>query len=482
MHLQIPTMKMIRSLQLFAVLLPACAPREYVPKGRAESPLSPATLPPASTRSTSNTPPESADAASSVAPPVASVAEYFAASQRVSASQPWSFACALISSATSDPSAPVSSLAVRVTTATGLLTGTDRDVWLDIGPKSWRLDGSFPAGSTRVVTLPVDDVAETSSLTPGKVNLRLVDLRYIRFEKKGIALTDLPPLTPELIALQHIDAVKRIGGLTNAPDSIQDAITPNMFSPSEQIATARKGLATANLALSQGQAALASLQVELAKADKAIADATNLHDAAVHRAAELEVRATKAANDLQSIQNMLADEGFHFILQNVCHTEFKKRAGLCLLAPPLCLTALVVCASEKTVNAAWNALNDTLPGLQRDALTKAADLHAATVEAASQVAAMATQAAAKEALLVQLESVQVQLNAARDASTLAENTISQLEALVAQHTPDVDFPKPGQWVPQSAILIVNGSDYVRCSIGERLKRGNPSWIGTWLPL
>src|SRR5262249_24455282 len=125
----------------------------------------------------------------------------------------------------------IDTLEVRVVTADSLFAGTDRDVWIDIGPKAWKLPGDFPRGSTRTMQLSPSEIADGSGLTPNSVPLFLDDIRFLRVEKKGIGMADIPALTPELLAIQKSGMAQRIGGLTNAPDSVAEAIAPSSITP-----------------------------------------------------------------------------------------------------------------------------------------------------------------------------------------------------------------------------------------------------------
>jgi hypothetical protein len=85
---------------------------------------------------------------------------------------------------------PIRTLALRITTSTDLLGGTSNEIWFDIGPRAWKLPGSFPRGETRTIDL---DLA-----APREVGLVVGDIVLLRLEKKGI------------------------NGWTNAPDSLFD--------------------------------------------------------------------------------------------------------------------------------------------------------------------------------------------------------------------------------------------------------------------
>ena len=66
------------------------------------------------------------------------------------------------------PDDPVRSLAIRITTSNDPLSGTNDDVWLDLGPKAWKIGDDFDKGSTKTIVINLNlkddaiDVPEVS--------------------------------------------------------------------------------------------------------------------------------------------------------------------------------------------------------------------------------------------------------------------------------------------------------------------------------
>jgi hypothetical protein len=391
-------------------------------------------------------------------------------------------ACSVVAPLARDTN--VTTLDLRVSTADSLFGGTDRDVWLDIGPKAWRLDGSFPRNTTRTISISVNDVADGSSLTPSPVSLQVGDLRFVRVEKKGIGLIDVPdiPGQPELREIKNSGFAKKIGGITNAPDSVEELLLPGPPTPENLLADARAKVAVAELAAHEAQGALAKVEAAVREADEKLQASTTAWDNAVHRVGEAEKALAAASNNVRNLQTRLSDEAFKFVVKTVCHDErVRKLRNIACLAGQLaaCFTTVTVCHNEKVITDSWHALNATLPALENELTTKAAQLDAASRNAAAAEAARTVEEAARTAAFLQLKPAQLAASGAETAARAAREGLEELQEFVKNHSPHVELPLPGQWVPSSLTLVVNGSDFVRCDINARLKRGEPSWIGTW---
>ena len=372
----------------------------------------------------------------------------------------------------------IQSLGFTITTADSLCAGTDDDVWIDVGPKAWKLQGGFTRNSTRTVTIVPSNIADGSGLSPSEVPLFVRDIKFVRLEKKGIGMTDLPPLTPELIAMRQSGFAQKIGGLTNAPDSLPEILVPGGLTPQRLLGDAGATLATAQLALGQAQSVIGGLQEATQQANAAVQSATQTYENLVHQVGQLEIQAAEAMTEVNSVQNRLADVAFKFALRQVCHNE-TVMVGTCILFPPACLHTIVVCHNEKVVTDAWNALNSTLPGLQQRAVSKAAELDAKTREVTTSASTRTALVVARESVLVQLKLAQLQIGVASDSVHAAQEAYDELKTFISRRIPSLEFPLPGQWVPSAVTLTINGRDRVSCQIRTRLKRGNSSWVGVW---
>jgi hypothetical protein len=378
----------------------------------------------------------------------------------------------------------ITTLAVRIATSGGIFTGTSRDVWLDLGPKAWKLGGGFEGGSVRLINLPPSSVGPDAGVSGPDVPLTLADIKFVRVEKKGIGLEDLPPASPEMAAVRASSIAHNIGGLTNAPDSVEEVLTPQLITPQAQLTSLKASLVTAQLSLRQEQAILAQLQQSLQKANSDLTSAESKLETAEERVADLLKRGVEITAQITTAQNRLADPAFKFALRNVCHNETIKKSG-CIVAvvfgdPGACLVKQAVCHEEKVVTDAWNLLNNTLPGLQSSLAKNAADLSVAqqqaTLISSQRLALLASRTSLTAQLAIEQATVTAQLAVVDQAQSVSEE-MDNFVTKVLPTLPVDNIPKPGQWVPQSLTVIVNGSDFVTCTVGERLKMGRPSWTG-----
>src|SRR5712692_10415551 len=134
-----------------------------------------------------------------------------------------------------NPNEPIKKIAVRIMTSDSLFSGTSRDVWIDIGSKAWKANTQFDRNSTKTIVLPLTNVEASSGLTPEEVPVFLDDIKFLRLEKKGIGLVDLPPISPEIIAVKESETAKAIGGVTNAPDDLLELTIPGGLTPQNML-------------------------------------------------------------------------------------------------------------------------------------------------------------------------------------------------------------------------------------------------------
>lgn len=80
----------------------------------------------------------------------------------------------------------VSSIVIALTTGNEEFSATDRDVWIDLGPKAWKIpSGSLKRSATTYYKL--DLITKDPDLDlPDVVPLLVDDLVRVRLEKKGI--------------------------------------------------------------------------------------------------------------------------------------------------------------------------------------------------------------------------------------------------------------------------------------------------------
>jgi hypothetical protein len=374
-------------------------------------------------------------------------------------------------------------LEVTIVTDSGLFSNTERDVWIDVGPKAWKLSGGFDRGSIRVFVLNPNQMDKNSTFDQDSVPLYVNDIKFIRLEKKGIALSDLPPATPELIAIQPIG--RKIGGITNAPDSLEDILMPGGPTPANLLGDAKKTLAAADLALNQAQGLIPELQHALDEADKLVSQKLGALNAAEREVDRLQGLANTAIANLSDIENRL-NRVPRVLTDRVCHTE--RVWGTCwktvLIGPAVpfaCLLAKEICNNVDRINSAWEAINRLRPGAaaNKDDAVRALNLARNGLDPLKQALKIAQSVRALADL--QLKGALKLVDEARAKEKQAQAIYDELEAFVKKlpQLPSLEIARPGQWVPKRVILSVNGNEYIRCEVNERLRRGHPSWTGFW---
>ena len=170
------------------------------------------------------------------------------------------------------PNEPIDSIQVRIETGTGLFSADSDDVWLDIGPRAWKIGDSFGSGSTVTTLLSAADIDNAYFKPTVSGKLRVKDIAYIRLEKKGIC------------------------GLTGAPDSTLDLLFPGGATPGNLLPSARAEIEKAQAALGLADDALALHQKAIAAEQKEINDL----DQKLNELNTLEVIAEKIAIDLNT--------------------------------------------------------------------------------------------------------------------------------------------------------------------------------------
>jgi hypothetical protein len=81
------------------------------------------------------------------------------------------------------PDEPIRSLAITISTSSDPLSGTTDDVWLDIGPKAWKIGDDFDKGTTKTILVDLN-TADNNLDIPLLVPLYVRDISQLRIEKK----------------------------------------------------------------------------------------------------------------------------------------------------------------------------------------------------------------------------------------------------------------------------------------------------------
>jgi hypothetical protein len=355
------------------------------------------------------------------------------------------------------PGDPIKSLAVRLTTSGDLLSGTNDDVWLDIGPKAWKIGSDFDKGSTRTISIDLttrDDNVDVPSVVP----LYVRDITRVRLEKKGLC------------------------GLTDAPDSVAGLVLPAIPTPAETIAALKQQVVLAQYALDQQQAALDLQQKLLDQQVQAISIAQQTISSAENELATIPGQIANIQNQLTSLQKQLLQTPAN-VTQRACSTV--STPGRVILGVLTGGTSELVCRTVTVVNPVWQSLTNTAASLTQSKDSLAAELQAAGIRKAAALQSLSTATAAKAATELQKQKDLLQYQAAHSALDGAQNALADAEAIAAKlPIPNASLPTPGQWKVQHLTLIVNGHDFASFEIDQTLKQRHAEWsspIGTQSP-
>ena len=346
------------------------------------------------------------------------------------------------------PEDPIRSLAVRITTSSDLLSGTNDDVWLDIGPKDWKIGDDFDKGTTRTIVIDISGKDDNVDI-PTVVPLRVRDITRLRIEKKGLC------------------------GLTDAPDSVASALLPALPTPASTIAELQQQVAYAKYALDQQQSLLDIQQLLLNQQIDIIRNAQQTLASAEGEIANLPGQIANIQNQITSVQKQILQTPGQ-ITQRACSTV--STPGRVILGILTGGTSELVCRTVSVVNPVWQSLTNTATSLAQSKDNLSAELQAATVRKGSALQSLAVATATKAAAEAQVQKDKLQYEAAHRALDGAQNALADAQALAAKLPfPNATLPTPGQWKVQHVTLIVNGHDFASFEVDDTLKQRHAEW-------
>lgn len=348
----------------------------------------------------------------------------------------------------------IKTLAVRIATSDALFSDTHDDVWLDIGPKAWKIGDQFERGTTRTIYIDISkSLADQDQ--PSLVPLFTNDIAYVRIEKKGIC------------------------GLTDAPDSI---FAPNFlqgFNPADPIGSMHKQAQAAQYLVDQKKTLMDQQQGIIDQQVKNVAAAQAVIDSAANTISTAPQLAAQIQNQIVDLQKSIAQTPM-MVTKEVCKTN-DIVTGFAFGIGAL-ITKKLVCSNVNVINDAWSRLTGALADAQKAQNNLSANLASATVQKAAALQSLTVATSLKAA--AEANKIQAQIEYELATRTLAEvqHRLADLQEL-AKKTPldqlqKLGIPTPGEWQVSSMTLIVNGRDYASYVVNDRLKQGHHSWTGT----
>jgi hypothetical protein len=346
------------------------------------------------------------------------------------------------------PDDPIRSLAVRISTSNDPLSGTNDDVWLDIGPKAWKIGDDFDGGTTK--TIVVDFNGKDDSIdVPAVVPLYVRDISKVRLEKKGLC------------------------GLTDAPDSVASSSLPGLPTPAAMIAALKQQAAYAQYALDQQQSLLNIQQKLLEQQVQVIANAQQTVASAENELANLPGQIANIQSQLATTQKQLLQTPGQ-VAQQACSTI--STPGRVILGILTGGSSEVLCKTVKVANPVWQSLTNTATSLTQSTNSLSAELQAASIRKAAALQTLATGTAARATVEAEKKKDELQYAAAHRALDGAQNALAEGEALAAKIPfPSASLPTPGQWKVQHVTLVVNGHDFASFDVGDTLKQRHAEW-------
>ena len=347
-----------------------------------------------------------------------------------------------------------------------LLKETKDDIWIDIGPKAWRIpfdsklssnmriSGDFHGGENATIEILNPAIAEggvCSALDGPDVPLFVGDIRGIRLEKKGIF-------------------VPNICGLADGPDTDMDLVLNPLAPPDPRdilrnlnaaIQVERQLVAAKRQVLKTAQDKLRDLQPEIDKAQ-----------AKINAFIENRGKLTGFQNSLIEKRKKVGE----FACNNlVCPFSCVcAGAGVCGACLGKEINTPLPCPLKDTCNALNNEISDL--EIQVNNIQSWLEVHAAEEGVAAGVLTLKT---SLETQIRLVEGEIVVFNAVVDA---VQPIANDLQNLIDHLIPGIDIPLPGQWKPESITIVVNGRDLASFTINERLKQGHSYWQAKIRPM
>jgi hypothetical protein len=359
---------------------------------------------------------------------------------------------------TLSPDEEIRTLQVKVETNSGIFTGTSDDVWLDVGPREWKIGDDFPDGSTRVLDIAVYD---QSFEAPAAKALHVKDIAYIRLEKKGIC------------------------GLTGASDSLLDlAFPPGGATPANLMPSAASQLETLQSQLSDARRGLALHAMMIEAQQKGI----NANQDELMQVSTIQAEAEKGTKHLNSlIQQKQKDmaNGTIVHLGEVVQEAFDEE--VCLRVPILLDPLRVVCHIEhktrpiKHVTQPWIDAEQFVSDRQKE--VDALSVKIISIKKSGK--SIAVQGTAEIAALQRLSADQTAVDAINAASSglkQAESYVNALQDLANKASAGLTVAQPGQWDVHKVTVLVNGKVLRESVADKRLKKGDATYVDSFRTL
>lgn len=372
------------------------------------------------------------------------------------------------------PKDVVKKIEVYFKTSNDVLSGTDNDVWFDIGPKAWKITDGFKKGTIKQFVIDNPNKVSYATGDPDVV-LLVEDIKFIRIEKKGIKPCDL---TPGI----EFSICNEIGGLSNAPDHFFEIFTPDIVTPAGQVAMLKNNIATANRLLGE-------FQQGMNKAKEAYQDIANkidniekkIEDLA-KKVANIPEAAAKIHNEILELKKKL-NLTTMWAVERVCETLEKKERkwlGVLLGFGWVVVGSEIVCRNKDVISKAWTDLNNAIIKLEQEEIKIAGEAGAKIltelIELQIQIAGFKnTRLLTDFHIKVIEENIAIQ----RHILSKANEELGELEKFIREKLPLLSFdliPRLNQWKLEWVTVFINGIEFKHFGVNKRFKKGNSVWM------
>jgi hypothetical protein len=345
------------------------------------------------------------------------------------------------------PQEVIQQMEITIRTSADIFSETENDVWLDVGPRAWRLFGKFQRGGVRSFVINTADIEPTASAcVPRESRLHVGDIIGFRLEKKGIGV-------PEM------------GGISNGPDDPMEKYEPDSV-------RADRYLKKMNHAVNKAQSKLDVLQDSLA-AVQFLIDSFRTLDRRVglidYQLKNMPLQISFLTNELNHSKKLT--------------TDFQEDEDVAKFIG----NSKMMTTNElyKFMQSYKQQFHDKYTDEQKhyDALKIELD----TLQV--QLKNLQLEKEAVEGLMVELEKHQTELYCHRGSIELMiANEKGHESKLLTEYNPlaewannvlgaieEKDIPSKGQWKPEWIIIKINGRFFGKYAINERLKKGHAAW-------
>jgi hypothetical protein len=346
-----------------------------------------------------------------------------------------------------EPQEVIQQMEITIRTSADIFSETENDVWLDVGPRAWRLFGKFQRGAIRSFSINTADIEQTASACVSRESrLHVGDIIGFRLEKKGVSV-------PEM------------GGITNGPDDPMEQYEPDSV-------RADRYLKKMNHAVNRAQSKLDALQDSL-EAVQFLIDSFRALDRRIglidYQLKTIPVQIDFLTNELNHAQKIASD------------FQEDEKAAKFIGNSKMMTTNELYRFMQSYKQEFHNKYADEQK--HHDVLKQELD----TLQV--QLKNLNLEKEGIESLLVALEKHQTELYCHRGSIELMiANERGHETKLLTEYNPlaewannvlgaieEKDIPSKGQWKPEWMIVKINGRFFGKYAINERLKKGHSMW-------